>query len=176
MASGVMYVRLIILLALFNRHLMSLLAVPFLMLAGLAIAVGWIWSRRPDVKMQAVKREFEPNNPLELLAAFLFALLFLAMLVATHLAVTYLGRAGVNTLAAIMGVTDVDPFIMGMTQAAGSLTPLNVGAAAVLIAAASNNLVKGIYAYSLADRMTGTQSLVLLTILAALGLVPLFWL
>ncbi len=174
-ASGVMYLRLVALLALFNRHLMFLLALPFLVLAGLAIAVGWIWSRRPDVSVDAVKREFEPNNPLELIAAFLFALLFLAMLVATQLAVTYLGRAGVNILAAIMGVTDVDPFIMGMTQAAGSLTPLKIAGAAVLIAAASNNLMKGIYAYSLADRKTGTQSLALLTAFAALGLVPLLW-
>ena len=75
-ASGVMYLRLVALLALFNRHLMSLLVLPFLVLAGLAIAVGWIWSRRPDVRVDEVKREFEPNNPLELLAAFLFALLF----------------------------------------------------------------------------------------------------
>jgi uncharacterized membrane protein (DUF4010 family) len=75
-----------------------------------------------------------------------------------------------------MGVTDVDPFIMGMTQAAGQLTPFNVAATAVLIAAASNNVIKGIYAYSLADRKTGTQSLFLLAALAALGLVPLFWL
>ncbi len=75
-----------------------------------------------------------------------------------------------------MGVTDVDPFIMGMTQAAGTLTPLKVAAAAVPIAAASNNLVKGIYAYSLADRKTGLQSLALLTALGALGLVPLVWL
>jgi uncharacterized membrane protein (DUF4010 family) len=110
-----------------------------------------------------------------LLTAFSFAVLFLAMLVATQLAITHLGRAGVNILAAIMGVTDVDPFIMGMTQAAGSLTPLRVAGAAVLIAAASNNLMKGIYAYSLADRKTGTQSLALLTALAALGLVPLLW-
>jgi hypothetical protein len=65
---------------------------------------------------------------------------------------------------------------MGMTQAAGSLTPLNVAAGAVLMAAASNNLMKGIYAYSLADRKTGIQSLFLLTALAALGLVPLLWL
>jgi hypothetical protein len=65
---------------------------------------------------------------------------------------------------------------MGMTQTAGLLTPLKAAAAAILIAAASNNLVKGIYAYSLADRKTGVQGLVLLTILAALGLVPLFWL
>jgi uncharacterized membrane protein (DUF4010 family) len=175
-ASGVMYLRLAVLLALFNRQLMSLLIFPFLVLAGLAIAVGWIWSRRPDVRVDPVKREFEPNNPLELLAAFLFALLFLVMLMATQLAVTYMGRAGVNALAAIMGVTDVDPFIMGMTQAAGSLTSLKVAGVAVLIAAASNNLMKGIYAYSLADRETGIESLSLLTALAALGLVPLFWL
>ena len=174
-ASGVMYLRLAALLALFNRQLLSLLVLPFLVLSALAIAVGWIWSRQPDVAVDQVKREFEPNNPLELLAAFLFALLFLAMLVATQLAVTYLGRAGVDILAVIMGVTDVDPFIMGMTQAAGSLTPLKVAGAAVLIAAASNNLMKGIYAYSLADRKTGTQSLSLLTGLAALGLVPLLW-
>jgi uncharacterized membrane protein (DUF4010 family) len=175
-ASGVMYLRLVILLGLFNRQLMSLLDLPFLALAGLAIGVGWLWTRRADATAQSVQREFEPQNPLELLAAFLFAALFLAMLVATQLAVTYLGKAGVNTLAAIMGVTDVDPFIMGMTQAAGSLTPLKVAAAAVLIAAASNNLIKGIYAYSLADRKTGVQSLALLTGLAAAGLIPLFWL
>jgi len=156
--------------------LMSLLAVFLLILAALAIGIGWLWTRRADPSAAAVQREFEPKNPLELLAAFFFAVLFLAMLVATQLAVTYLGRAGVNTLAAIMGVTDVDPFIMGMTQAAGTLTPMKVAAAAVLIAAASNNLVKGIYAYGLADRKTGVQGLALLTALAALGLVPLLWL
>jgi uncharacterized membrane protein (DUF4010 family) len=176
-ASGMMYLRLVGLLAIFNRHLMSLLALPFLILAGLAVGIGWLWSRRPDPSTEAVQREFEPNNPLELLAAFAFAALFLAMLVATQLAVTYLGRAGVNTLAAIMGVTDVDPFIMGMTQAAGTpLTSLKDAAAAVAIAAASNNLVKGIYAYSLADRKTGIQSLSLMGALAAGGLIPLFWL
>jgi uncharacterized membrane protein (DUF4010 family) len=65
---------------------------------------------------------------------------------------------------------------MGMTQAAGALTPLRIAAGAVLIAAASNNLVKGIYAFSLADRKTGVQSLALLAALAILGLAPLFWL
>ena len=172
-ASGVMYVRLVILVALFNRRMVTMLAPGFLILALVAIAAGWFWSRRPDDVTTPVKREFEPKNPLELLAAFSFALLFLLMLVATQLAVTYLGKAGVNTLAAIMGVTDVDPFIMGMTQAAGTVTALKVAAGAVLIAAASNNLIKGVYAYSLADRKTGIQSLGLLATLAVLGLAPL---
>jgi uncharacterized membrane protein (DUF4010 family) len=175
-ACGVMYVRLVILLALFNRQLMLLLYIPFLVLAGLAVGAGWLWSRRADKNTQEVKREFEPKNPLDLVTAFLFAGLFLVMLVATQLAITYLGRTGVNTLAAIMGVSDVDPFIMGLTQAAGTLTPLKVAAAAVAIAASSNNVVKGIYAYSLADRKTGVQSLVFLAALAAMGLIPLFWL
>jgi uncharacterized membrane protein (DUF4010 family) len=175
-ASGMMYFRLVALVALFNRHLAVALAPPFLALAVLAIATGWFWSSRPDAEGSEVKRQYEPKNPLELKAAFLFALLFLIMLIATQLTVTYLGRAGVNVLAAIMGVTDVDPFIMGMTQAAGTLTPLKIAAAAVVIAAASNNLIKGIYAYSLADRKTGIQGLRLLAGLALLGLAPLFWL
>jgi uncharacterized membrane protein (DUF4010 family) len=155
---------------------MSLLILSFFVLAGLAVGIGWLWTRRADTYAPAVTREFEPQNPLELLAAFLFAALFLAMLIATQLTVTYLGRAGVNTLAAVMGITDVDPFILGMTQAAGTLTPLKVAAAAVLIATASNNLIKGIYAFSVADRKTGVQGLSLLTALALAGLAPLFWL
>jgi uncharacterized membrane protein (DUF4010 family) len=175
-ASAMMYLRMVILLALFNRDLMLMLYIPFLVLAGVAVAVGWLWTRRADQDAQNLQPEAEPKNPLELLTAFLFAALFLAMLIATQLAVTYLGRTGVNSLAVLMGVTDVDPFIMGLTQAAGTLTPLKVAAAAVVIATASNNIVKGIYAYSLADRKTGRQSLLMLVVLAAVGLIPLFWL
>jgi uncharacterized membrane protein (DUF4010 family) len=176
MACGVMYLRLVILLALFNRQLMLLLYIPFLSVAALAVGGGWLWSRIADKNTQDVQRESEPKNPLDLVTAIVFAGLFLVMLVATQLAVTYLGTAGVNTLAAIMGVSDVDPFIMGLTQAAGTLTPFKVAAAAVAIAASSNNIIKGIYAYSLADRKTGIQALVMLLSLAVMGLVPLFWL
>jgi uncharacterized membrane protein (DUF4010 family) len=175
-ASGVMYLRLAGLVTMFNRNLLTTLGVPFAILAGVGVGAGWLWTRIPEAKAGEVKREFEAKNPLELRAAFLFGLLFLAILVATHLAVTYLGRAGVYTLAAVMGVTDVDPFIMGMTQSAGGVTPLKVASAAILIAAASNNLVKGIYAYSLSDRKTGVESLCLLGGLTLGGLAPLLWL
>ena len=175
-ASGVTYLRLAALVALFNRQLTKMLAPAFIVIAVVAIAVGWFWSRRSDPVDSQIKREYQPGNPLELGAAFIFAIFFLGMLVATQLAVTYLPKAGVNILAALVGVTDVTPFVMGMTQAAGTLTPLKVAAAAVMISAASNNVVKAIYAYSLADRKTGTQSLAFLIALAAAGLAPLLWL
>jgi len=176
MASGIMYVRLAALLALFNRGLLVALGPSFALLAVAGVAGGWLWSRMPDAAAGNLKREYEPKNPLELRAAFFFALLFLAMLVVTRLAVDYLGKAGVYGLAAVMGVTDVDPFIMGMTQSAGSLTPIAVGAVAILVAAASNNLVKGIYAYTLSGRSTRRPALLLLAALALAGLAPLLWL
>lgn len=176
MASGVMYLRLAVLLGFFNHALMATLAPSFVVLAVLAIAAGWGWSRRADAGAQQIKREYQPKNPLELSAAFVFAAFFLAMVIATHYATVHLGQAGVYGLAAVMGVTDVDPFILGMTQAAGSVTPLHVASASIVIAASSNNIVKGIYAFSMADRQTGQQSLYLMIGLASLGLVPLLWL
>src|SRR6202790_1559685 len=47
-ASGMMYLRLIILLALFNWGLFVALGPSFGVLAGLAIGTGWLWSRRRD--------------------------------------------------------------------------------------------------------------------------------
>ena len=176
MASGVMYLRIALLLALFNHQLMALLLWPSVVLACVAVGAGWLWTRRADRNAPKVESRSGPGNPLELSAALLFALLFLLTIVVTQLALTYLGQTGVNTLAAIMGITVVDPFIMGMTQAACASTPVNLAAGAILIAAASNNLAKGIYAFSLAGKRTGMQSLVFLIALTAAGLVPLYWL
>jgi uncharacterized membrane protein (DUF4010 family) len=175
-ASGMMYLRLTVLLGIFNRNLLVALGPSFAVLAGVAVGAGWLWSRLQDAAKGPVEREFKPKNPLEFGAAFLFGALFLGMLIATHYAIAYLGKAGLYTLAALMGVVDVDPFILGMTQSAGGNSPLSAAAGAILIAAASNNLAKGIYAYTLCDRKTGVQSLALLAGLAALGLGPLLWL
>lgn len=175
MASGMMYLRLAVLLAIFNRGLLERLGVPFAVLGLFAMAAGWLWARRGAVRTVAT-RASEPRNPLEISAALFFAALFVVMVVATHFAVTYLGNKGVYTLAAVMGVTDVDPFIMGLTQSSPALTPLDVAATCILIAAASNNLIKGIYAYSLAPRKTGVRSLAFLAGLAVAGLLPLLML
>jgi uncharacterized membrane protein (DUF4010 family) len=175
-ACGMMYLRLTALLALFNRQLMWTLLGPFLALAGSALVFGWLWSRRKDGSSDDAPREYDSKNPLELLTAFMFAALFLAMLIVTQLAVTYMGKGGIDALAAIMGMADVDPFIMGLTQAAGPLTPMKEAAGAILIAAASNNAAKGVYAYSLADKKTGRLALLFLLGLSAAGLIPLVWL
>lgn len=175
-ASGMMYLRLALLLALFNHGLLRLLWLPFLALAAIALVVGWLWSRIPDQVSQDIIRKFDPRNPLELRSALMFAVLFVGMVVITHLAIVYLGAKGVYGLGAIMGLSDVDPFILGITQSAGQDASLTVGAVGIVIAATSNNVIKGCYAYGFADRRTGVQSLSLLLGLALAGLTPLIWL
>jgi uncharacterized membrane protein (DUF4010 family) len=172
-ACGMMYLRLLALLAIFNRGLFQRLAPAFLALTLVGVIGGWVWSRRRESGEAKVGTTETPGNPLELKAAMLFGLLFVAMLVITHFALAYLGRSGFYSLAALMGVTDVDPFILSLTQSAGTSTPLEVAAAGVTIAAASNNLVKGIYARSFSDKRTGLESLALLAAFALLGLLAL---
>ena len=123
-----------------------------------------------------MKSESVSANPLELSSAFLFAVIFVVFLALTHYAVVYLGSAGVYGLAALTGFTDVTPLILGLASTAGASTPLLMAAAAIVIASASNNVIKAGYAYSFADRKTGMQSLALLLVYSILGVLPLIWL
>jgi len=176
MASGMMYLRLAILIGIFNRHLLEMLLWPLLSLGAIGLVGGWLWTRLPEEKSGQIKKEHVPRNPLELWVAFLFGGIFIGMLVLTELAVVHLGRRGVFGLAGAMGFTDVDPFVLSLTQSAGSLTTLAIAAASIMIATASNNTLKAVYAFIFADRKTGLQSLALLLAFAVLGLLPLIWL
>ena len=173
LASGVMYFRVLVLLGIFNRALVSRLAGPFLVLGTCAVLVGFAWTRLPDRSSGAVEREYVAKNPLEVGSAFLFAVIFMVALIATGIVLEQFGTIGIYGLAALMGVTDVDPFIMGLTQTAGSSTPLTAAAAAIVLATASNNALKGVYARVFSDRATGTRGLVALVALALVSVLPL---
>ena len=174
-ASGMMYVRLVVLLAIFNEPLMLRLALPFLSLALVSLSCGFFWARSENNYPSQISKDTKIKNPLEISTALLFALIFIFMLIVTYYSSQYLGSAGIYVLSAIMGITDVDPFLMSLTQTSPSgYSPL-IAVNAILIATASNNFVKGIYAYAFSSKKTGQQSLLFLTVLAILGLMPLFF-
>ena len=174
-ASGLMYFRILVLVWLFNRPLAARLAPAFLILSIIPLVAGWLWTRRPDGEGVESTETTAPHNPLELRAAVLFAAMFLLVLVVTQLSVHYLGRTGIYGLAALMGLTDVVPFVMGLTHSVGLTTPLPMALIGITIAASSNNLVKGAYAYFFARRTAGRWSFCFLAGLAVVGLLPLLW-
>ncbi len=110
-----------------------------------------------------------PSNPLELGAAAIFAALFVAVSVVSVVAKAHFGVSGIYGLAAIVGVTDIDPFVLNLAQ--GGVTNVAAAdlAAAILIASSSNNILKAVYAASFAGGKATAGSAVALILLAAGG-------
>lgn len=175
-ASGVMYLRMIALVALFDGRLARALLPGFGTLAFVAVGAGVTLALRLTPSKDAASMPRTEANPLELRAAFFFGAAFLAVIVLTRLATQYVGRAGLYGLAVLMGLNDVDPFVLGLVQWQSHGQPLRTAATAIVIAAASNNVAKGIYALAFADRRTGRTAFGLLAALAAVGLLPLTFL
>lgn len=174
-ASGMMYVRMIALVFLFDAALARVLMPWFgtFALLGLGAGIPFALRRAGASRVEGVR---SPANPLELRPAFLFGATFLVVLVLTRLAIQYVGRSGLYGLAALMGLSDVDPFVLSLAQAGVHGEPVRVAAAAIVIAAAANNLMKGVYAYAFGDRASGRYALALLGALALAGSVPLMFL
>lgn len=173
-ATGMMYIRLWILLLLFAAPLAYRLTGLFWGLSVAAVVVGSLLARTNRVPDDC---EFDPTterrdgNPLDVTSAFTFAAIFLAILVATKVVAERFGTTGVLVMAAIMGAADVDPFILGLTQNIGSGLDLGIAALAVVIASAVNNLMKGVYAVIFGSRRTGRLSLALLASFGAISVV-----
>jgi uncharacterized membrane protein (DUF4010 family) len=176
LSSGMMYLRLLLLIAIFSHALLLQLRWPFLALAAAGMLGGLLFSRLPDRNEKQSDQPYTPKNPLEISAALIFGGLFVLLLWLTHFAVHRAGNGGLYLVGVAMGVVDVDPFVLGLTQSAGAQTAVALAAGAILVTAASNNVVKGIYAYSFGNHRTGLQSAILLFALAAAGLIPLIWL
>jgi uncharacterized membrane protein (DUF4010 family) len=176
LASAVMYVRIAVLLWAFSPDLGWLLGPRLLVLALVAALLGLVPALvgRHDAAGEAEPEEAQkPRNPLELTTAIGFAAVFIGISVATRLVTQSMGNSGLYALAAVTGLVDVDAFILGLTQTAGNAMPAAVAAAAIVIATAANNVIKGAYALVIGERTTGRWCLAILTLLAAISLLAL---
>lgn len=178
LATGIMYLRIAAVIAIFNLTLARLLA-PFL--GGLALTAFVIcalqyWGHRPGAKEQAEPQTtMQPStkgNPLEIGPAAIFATLFIAVSLASSFATTQFGASGIYALAAIIGVSDIDPFVLNLAQGGAASLPNSALAAAILIAASSNNVLKAFYAICFAGgRATATSAAALIALaIAGVGL------
>ena len=79
------------------------------------------------------------------------------------------GISGIYGLAAIVGVTDIDPFVLNLAQGGVGGLPKVQLAAAILIAASSNNVLKAVYAASFAGGKATAGSSAALVMLAVAG-------
>ena len=84
------------------------------------------------------------RNPLEFKAALIFTALYIAFTFITYKALNVYGTSGLNVLSFIVGLTDIDPFLINLFQ-----DKFGVSDRAIIIATfqaiISNNALKMIY-------------------------------
>lgn len=144
-ATAMMYARLLALIALLGHVNTALsLALPFggLFAASLAAAGVLTWRARGA---QSQTHATVSANPLDLPIAFLFAALFVVFAAITQFVTGRFGVAGLHVLSFVVGFSDIDPFILSLLDGKFAVSA-NAVTGAVLIASASNNLLKAAYA------------------------------
>ena len=166
-ATAMMYMRILVIVAIFNSGLALRLAPPLIGLAAIAALLAFLLARtRIGTKIV----QSPATNPLALGTAAIFAGLLIASSLISQWIQAPLGSTGVLAFAAVVGITDIDPFVINLAQG-GTTVAVGLAAAAIMIATSSNNVLKTIYAAAF-SRRPGTliPGGALLT-LSALGLV-----
>jgi uncharacterized membrane protein (DUF4010 family) len=170
-ATGMMYVRLLVVCTIFNAQLGARLAVPLLVLAALSCAFALARSRGDKQTSATVG----PPNPLQLGTALVFAALFVLVAFIVGYVQAYLGSSGVFGLAAVVGITDIDPFVLSIAQNVAGALSLATAAAAILIATSSNNVLKAVYAAAFSRRRESWVPACALGGLALLGVIAAYF-
>jgi uncharacterized membrane protein (DUF4010 family) len=151
-AWTVMFSRVIVEVAALNAALLQVLWRPMAASAAAGLAYcGYLYlSQRTDRK-----GEVDLSNPFELGPAIKFGLVYALILLVSKAAHMYLLGAGLYLSSFLSGLADVDAITLSVAELShsGSLV-LDVGGRAIVLAAMSNTLVKGIIVW-----MSGSRAL-----------------
>jgi uncharacterized membrane protein (DUF4010 family) len=168
-ATAMMYLRILVVVAIFNAQLARPLLAPLLALAVVAAVVAAVFARAGlNGKTTA---EPPPENPLKLGTAVIFAVLLVAVSVASKWVQAHLGAQGVLGLAAVVGVTDIDPFVLSLAQGGATSIGVAMSAIAIVVASSSNNILKAAYTIAFARRRESVIPAGILSALCVLGII-----
>lgn len=143
----VMAARLLVVVALLNPGLASVLAAPLGVLAATtaAFAARHYWASRSEAGGSASASGGSPGlsvrNPFSLAAAMQFGALFAIVMLATRLAQLHAPQVGVYLVSVLAGLVDVDAIALSMARMPAD-GDNSVGAVAITLAALSNTTVK----------------------------------
>jgi len=110
------------------------------------------------------------GNPFELRPAILFASVIALISIASSYGVNAFGPEGAYVVGAISGLADVDAMTLsGARQAATGALGADVAAGAILLAIATNIVVKGVIAFAVGGENTGFVVFLAFTFIIAAG-------
>lgn len=170
LACGTMFPRTLLIAGAINPQLGLRLALPLgLMTAVTYLGALLLWRGVPA----GPTRPPPLKNPLELRQALRFGALLAIILLLAEAIKRSLGNTGLYALAAVSGISDVDAINLSVARMTHADLAVSTAAVAIVAAAVSNTLTKGVLAATLGQRGLGLRVLAVLVASAALGLVTL---
>lgn len=171
-ANGMMYLRILFLAFIFNGPVAKLLTIPFLAMFLVSFILSRLSSKIKSDRLAAPNPEnnlASTKNPLEFKTAAIFGILFVVFALITNFVMKAYGSTGITSLAYMVGITDIDPFLLNLLQQKDGIGQMTV-VLAIINATNSNNLLKMIYAISLGSTNIRRSLIVNFSILIGAGM------
>jgi uncharacterized membrane protein (DUF4010 family) len=142
-AGSVTFLRILVLVAIFEPALLAPLAAPMGVMAAVGLAGAAVVHLRAEKGGEAGDEITGIANPIELATALTFGAVLAVVLLGVHYLKLWLGTGGVYAGAALSGVTDVDALTISVSRLVGGDLAAASGALAIFIAVSVNTVVKG---------------------------------
>lgn len=150
-ATAMMFPRTLVVVGAVSLPLAISLARPLLSAGLLSLGAGvWFFSRGGPTHEGA--GGWEPGNPLDLKLALKFGLFLAATMILARGATYSMGNSGLYVLAALTGLVDVDAMSLSCaSMASQGQLPVTAAADAILLAIATNTMLKPFIVIKLGD-------------------------
>lgn len=155
-ACGTMFPRILIYCALINPALLPQLVWPVAVMTLLLYLPALIIWQRNRGRLEVSRPELT-QNPLDLKSALVFGGLLVAILLLGEFLQEWLGDLGIYVLAASSGIADVDAITLSLTRMSQDTLVGHTAVIGIVIAAATNNLVKAGIAGAIGRRELGAR-------------------
>jgi uncharacterized membrane protein (DUF4010 family) len=153
-ACGTMFPRILVYCLVINPDLLPSLIWPVVIMTVLLYGPAILIWRKNNKQLQVSQLTLN-QNPLDLSSALVFGLLLTAILLLGEFLGNWLGDAGIYALAATSGIADVDAITLSLTRMSNDSLAMSTAVIGIVIAAATNNLVKSGMAGIIGNRHTG---------------------
>ena len=170
LSSSVTYLRMLVLIWFINGSFLPILWTRLVFLSSVGIILSIRMLRKESPAVQSEMPELQ--NPFEIRPALGFALMFVILSVVTGFVKSTIGNSGLLGLSAIVGVSDITPFILSLIQ--GSDGTVRIFTSAIILALMSNTIAKAIYFWSLSP-ITRKETAVKYSIYALLHIPFILW-
>ena len=174
-ACGVMFLRMLVLVASIQPSLARPLGVP-LIATGVTLLLLAVWQWRSGAGRSVPAQEVEPVAPFDLGTALGFGAFLAVMAILVPAAKQWLGEPGIYALAALSGLADVDATVISVArlQGAGGLSEATT-VAAISLTTLANMGTKASIAWTTGGAAVGWPVLRGYAVAMAVGAVTLAW-